>query len=594
MIKITLFSCLNQLDYRPPLYYRPPIGPYFKLLLVLVLLSVSPLALANAQGALPSITLLLLDDQPELEPSGPVTATLQSLTRVHGVSPETVYFSAHQSNDIADESLQHRYGRLAYHFHFDDPDSGAYATTGGSKNHQVSGSPRAIHTFICTPESSRYQSGVCTYQVGVRVQNPAGEYADDFLTVTISGSDHYYSAADTLCISTTGDFTGCEGTQLNQTPDVGEFSGKRVRFRRGESFASACIGYQESTVLLDAFGEGEQRPFLPSVRVGVDSSCNDGVPSNADLVNYPDLSRDVNGHISQGWAYDVTVTGLRLGSAGGGMASTLVTWHDLDLDWSSDPSYDGEFELGNFGRACTQNADLDCANIPYPYGVFVTDTVARSHPSNLAGVNMNCYIECGLINSGAAGVDLKTASGHNFRIQGAWGLVVSNVWFRGEHIGENGPKSRITLRLLETSVQSSLIADPEDFGSGAQLRNMVATARWSNRYNMVLDSRFNEASQAPEHDSASFVEFRSGHQYSGIYGNQFFDDPVSDGAQIRLGGTNIFARDNLYNGVDSDCRYDDTFANGTAYQNDALIFADSNTNCNSNVPAIATPNQPGS
>ena len=587
MIKIVLFSHLNQPDYRPPL---PSLR---RLLLAFLLLAVPPVVLANAQGVLPSITLLLLDDQTELELSGPVTATLQSLTRVHGVSPETIYFSADQSSDIADQSLQHRYGRLAYHFHFDDPDSGVYATTGSSKNHQVGGSPRAIHTFICTPESSRYQNGECTYQVGVRVQNITGDYADDFLTITIAAADHHYSASDTVCVSTTGNFTGCEGMPLNQTPNVGEFSGKRVRFRRGESFASACIGYQESSVLLDAFGDAEQRPFLPSVRVGVDSSCGDGVPSDADLIDYPDLTRDADGHISQGWAYDITVTGLRLGSAGGGMASTLVTWHDLDLDWSSDPSYDGEFELGNFGRACTLNADLDCASIPYPYGVFVTDTVAKSHPNNLAGVNMNCFLECGLINSGIAGVDLKTAFEHNLRIQGAWGLVVSNVWARGEHIGGNGRKSRITLRLLETNVQSSLTANPEDFGSGAQLRNVLATARWSNRYNMVLDSRFNEPSQLPQHESASFVEFRSGHQYSGMYQNQFFDDPVSDGAQIRLGGSNIFARDNIYNGVDVDCRYDDTFANGTAYQNNALIFADSNNNCNTNAPVIATPLPPG-
>lgn len=588
MIEIFLFSRLNQPDYRP-LSSR-----VLGLLLFISLMSITPQVFSNARVALPSITLLLLEAEDENEPSGPVTATLQSLTRVHGVSPETIYFSADQSNDIADTSLQHRYGRLAYYFDFDDPDSGVYATTGASKNHQVGGSPRAIHTFVCTPDSSRYQDGICTYQVGVRVQNQVGEYDDDFLTVTIAAAEHHYGAADTICVSTSGNFAGCEGIQVNQTPNVGAFSGRRVRFRRGESFASACIGYQESNVLLDTFGDDEQRPFLPSVRVGVDSSCGDGLPSNADLVNYPDLARDANGHISQGWAYDITVTGLRLGSAGGGMASTLVTWHDLDLDWSSDPSYDGEFELGNFGRACTLNADLDCADIPYPYGVFVTDTVAKSHPNNLAGVNMNCFLECGLINSGIAGVDLKTAFEHNLRIQGAWGLVVSNVWFRGEHIGGNGRKSRITLRLLETNVQSSLTANPEDFASGAHLRNVVATARWSNRYNMVLDSRFNEANQLPQHESASFVEFRSGHQYSGMYRNQFFDDPVSDGAQIRLGGTNIFARDNIYNGVDVDCRYDDTFANGSAYQDNTMIFADSSNNCNTNVPTLATPSPPGS
>ena len=568
----------------------------FIVALMLVSVLVSAPAVAIGQNMVPSIVLLLLEDESELEPepSGPITATLRSLTRVHGVSPETIYFSADQSTDIADASLQHRYGRLAYHFNFDDPDSGTFATTGNSKNSQTGGSPRAIHTFVCTPDSSRYLNGVCTYQVGVRVQNLAGDYDDDFLTVTIAAADHHYSPADTICVSTSGDFTGCQGTQVTQTPGIGEFSGRRVRFRRGDTFASACIGYQESGVLLDAYGSNEQRPLLPSVRVGVDSSCGNAIPSNTDVLNYPILSRDSNGYITQGWAYDISVTELRLGSAGGGIASTLVTWHDLDLDWSTDSSYNGEFELGNFGRSCTTNADLDCENVPHPYGVFATDVVGRSHPDNLAVSNMNCYLECGLINSGVAGVDLRTAHGHNFRVMGAWGLVLSNVWFRGNHIGNNGGKSRVTIRLMETTVQSSLTADPEDFSSGAHFRNMVATARWSNRYNMVLDSRFNEASQLAQHDSASFVELRGGHQYSGIYGNQFYADPVSDGAQIRLGGTNIFARDNIYNGVDVDCRYDNTFPNGTGYQNNALIFADSDDDCNTNAPLIANPLSPGS
>lgn len=567
---------------------------FLNVFMVAVLFCASHSVFARQQNAIPAIISFLLDDEVVQEPSGNITARLSSLTRVNGVSPETVYFSAAESSDVADGSLQHRYGRLAYHFNFDDPDSGVYVTTGGSKNSQVGGSPRAIHTFVCTPDSSRYNNGVCTYNVGVRVQNLEGDFDDDFVTITIEAADHHYGAADTICVSTSGNFSGCQGAQVTQTPAVGEFSGKRVRFRRGEIFNSACIGYQESGVLLDTFGTSSQRPLLPMVRVGVDNGCGDGVPSNADLSNYPELTKNSDGHITNGWAYDITVTGLRLGSAGGGISTTLVTWHDLDLDWSNDSNFDGEFELGNFGRYCTINDNLNCEDVPYPYGVFVTDTVAKSHPENLAGVNMNCFLHCGLINSGVAGVDLKTAFEHNFRIQGAWGLVISNVWFRGEHIGGNGRKSRVTLRNMETEVESSLTANPEDFASGAQMRTDVDTARWSNRYNMILNSRFNEANQLPEHESASFVEFRSGHQYSGMYNNQFYDDPVSDGAQIRLGGTNIFARDNNYNGVDVDCRYDNTFPEGSEYQNANLIFADSDNICNTNVPEIANPLSPGS
>lgn len=547
-------------------------------------------SVAYSQTSIPAITLLLLDDESE---QTVISADLRSLTRVVGVSPETVYFSADQSFDRTDSSLQHRYGRLAYHFDFDDPDSGDFSTTGNSKNSQVGGSPRAIHTFVCTPSSSRYDNGICTYNVGVRVQNLAGDFDDAFVTVQIEAAENHYAPEDTICVSTSNNFEGCNGQQVTQVPSIGEYSGRRVRFRRGDSFADACIGYQESGVLLDAFGSGSESPFLSSVRVGVDTSCADRVPNTTRAASYAPLTKDNDGHITRGWAYDITVTGLRLGSAFGGMATTLVTWHDLDLDWSENPAHTGEFELGNFGRACTTTADLDCSLVPYPYGVFLTDTNVMSHPDNLVGSNVNCYLQCGLINSGIAGVSAKTAAGHNFRTQGAWGLVISNVWFRGGNIGPNGPKHRATIRNMETGVASSLTANPEDFTLGHHLRTAVDTDRWSNRYNMILDSRFNEASQLPGHSSAAFIEFRSGHQYSGMYNNQFFDDPISSGAQIRLGGTNIFARDNLYNGVDVECRYDDTFANGTPYQRNELIFADSNNSCNTNVPDIASPSAPG-
>ena len=546
--------------------------------------------------------------------SSAITAVLQSLTRVRGVSPETVYFSADQSQDIADSSLFHRYGRLAYHFNFDDPDSGNFATTGRSRNSQVGGSPRAIHTFVCTPESSRYDDGVCTYNVGVRVQNQAGDFDDDFITIEIESADNHYGVADTICVSSSGNFDGCNGQENRTTPpDIGDYSGMRVRFRRGDTFGDACIGYQESGALLDAFGDSDQRPLLRSVRVGLDTSCSDGVPTTARASGYPALTKNAAGHVTQGWAYDITVTGLRLGRARGGISTTLVTWHDLDLDWSNDPAsldsnFDGEFEMGNFGRACVTQSTLDCDVIPYPYGVFVTDTVVESYvdpnrsppgnfsTSNLASVNINCFLECGLINSGVAGVDANTANEHNFRIQGAWGLVVSNVWFRGGHIAP-GRRSRATIRNQETDFfGADLEGNPEDFSSGAQLRTLQSSERWSNRFNMILDSRFNQEEQPIDHTSASYIEFRSGHQYSGIYGNEFFTDTVSNGAQVRLGGVNVFARDNIYDSdaIDVACRFDNTFPEDTPYQDRDLIFGDTNDICNDNAPVIANPAAPGS
>nr|WP_255701111.1 DUF5011 domain-containing protein [Microbulbifer sp. YPW16] len=517
--------------------------------------------------------------------SDDVTARLRSLTRTVGISPETVYFSAQDSTDTACTDLSGGSDADAcasgqwfrYHFSFDDPDSGNFATTGNSRNSQVGPSPRALHTFACTPESSKYQDGVCEYRVGVRVQTPDGVYSDDFVTIQIHAQENFYATSDVICVSPSNDFAGCpQGAERKTSvPLAGEYSGKRVLLHAGERFGDICIGYQERDVTIDRYGEGS-RPVVPVVQVGVVNRCLD-VPRTTQAREYPMLTRNDQGHITQGWAYGNTVTGLKVGSAITGTSATLVTMHDLDLDWSGSGEFPGLFAFGDSTNYCINNPDeLDCDLVPLSYGIFFTDSIQRAHPDNLPNVNIGCMNNCLMINGGIAGVDNRTAIEHNARFQGAWGLVVSNVWFRGNHIGGVGGKHRLTLRQSAAGNEVDINKNPEDFSDPANyIRPKSFSNHFTPHFNFVFDSIFNDTEMDPEHDSASFTEFSGGHFYSGYFNNEYLLDQVDQNqAQLRLGGVNIVAIGNEFNPVNAECRLNSTPPDGSPLQDDDSIFTD--------------------
>ncbi|MFV8784049.1 DUF5011 domain-containing protein [Microbulbifer sp. SA54] len=520
-------------------------------------------SVANNDGETASVVRTVHVSNSDVQ-SDDIAASLRVLTRVEGVSPETVYFSAQDSTDVNCKDFQGGNDAtacatgqwLSYHFDFDDPDSGEFATTGNSRNSQVGPAPRAIHTFTCTPESSRYENGRCTYRVGVRVQNPDGIFNDEFVTVTIRSQEDYYTPANTLCVSPSGNYDGCPAgaQQRARMPDVGGFSGKRVLLHAGETHGDICIGYAEKNVTVDRYGAGS-RPIVPLIVTGVDTGCNDIAPVTSTANSLEMLGRDSNGYISQGWTYNITVTGLRVGRATVGMSGTLQTYHDLDLDWSKDSTHNGSFYFGSATSFCNNNPDeLDCSVVPLPYGIFLTDSVVKSNANNLPKVNIGCFNECNFINSGIAGVETKTADEHNIRFMGTWGLVVSNSWLRGNHIGGNGPKSRLTLRPANFSI---ILNDrnAEDFESGGHIRPRDATTHWAPHYVFVFDNIFNDTSQDPGHASAAMVA-NNAHFYSGIFNNSFLLDDVDTGAfQLKMGGVDVVERGSQFNPKNPTCGY---------------------------------------
>jgi hypothetical protein len=309
------------------------------------------------------------------------------------------------------------------------------------------------------------------------------------------------------------------------------------------------------------------------------------------------------GHVTQGWAYDVGISGLRVGAVAMGMSSTLVTLHDLDLDWSADASNSGYVELVGNGHYCTRNSDLDCNVVPYAYGVFISEVRSIGRDPRPPLANFGCFNQCGMVNSALLGVEAKTAEEHNVRVMGSWGTIVSNAWLRGDHIGGKGPKHKLTLRNFDTGIASSTTANPENFDSGGHdggpgwRRAADLTQVYTPHFLFVIDSKFGDMRQDDRTKEAGLVHLAPGTQYSGAFGSTFLTFPGADSnvAQFFLGGRHVTIANTASTSY-TPCRYDDDMETPTFYNNFDLIFADTpDGSCNrgASIPNPPRPRAPG-
>jgi len=564
---------------------------------------------------------------------GSVEANLDVLTRSVGISPETIYFSAQQSADPnctdfagSNDMTACRTGQyFGYYFDFDDPDSGTFGITGNSKNIQVSGAPRAAHTFVCEgSENSRWNENTqqCEFAVKVRVESPAGEWDDACELVSVKPQTVEYSTTETFCISSDSDFADCPtgvpvSNQLTDSPTQSlqtDFSHSRILYQRGSTgiYSRLCVGYDEKNIRIDAYGVGND-PLVEEVIVGTAEGCDDLIPNNAQVNGYDLLSKNQEGHVISGWAYGNGVANLRLRNVTAGMSVTLLTLHNLDLDWSDGGIFsapdNGYVSLATSASNCYNNNNLDCNLVPYPYGIFVSEVTSMGEISNNGVVgnapvwNISCMNDCGLINSSIIGSYGKASFGNNLRIMGAWGLVISNSHFAGDHAGNIGPKSKITLRLIRTDAVASQVVNPENFVSGNHTgdgpgwqRNSDVGQHFYPHYNFLIDNILGDTVNTVTDDAAWF-EFRPGHQYSGAFGTRFLFWPDADfnSTQLSLGGRNITTHDTTFNGANVQCRLNRRIWPQPSFQFDEdLIFSDApNGSCNGALRSLPIPGVPG-
>jgi len=378
-------------------------------------------------------------------PAGPVSAALQA-SRTRCVSPCTVVFSAEETTD-ASRSPENSWHALGYHFDFDDPDSGYYSTTGLSRNRQIGG-PLAAHTFECQGEPA------CRFDVSLRAQNPEGEYDDAYVTVIVDSAGLRYSAADTLCVSTSGNFEGCPAgsDQSTQLPEPDAYSGRQVLLRTGDIFDPICIDYTASGVRVAPFGSPDDgRPVVNGISgIGVDRRCGDHIPNDA-LIGAIDGS---SGY-PQRWAEDITLVGLRMRHIAFGMSYTHVTLHDIDMLHEESPA-GGAISLIQNASACLNSPSLTCSNVPYAVGAYLSQVqISQSNAeiaagwSDFGGVNIGAF-NCPIINwLTLLESTIRNGIGHNFRSEGTWRSFHGHNTIEGHHYRDPpgaGARHKITVR----------------------------------------------------------------------------------------------------------------------------------------------------
>jgi len=459
------------------------------------------------------------------------------------VSPCTVIFSAEGTTD---ENRDHEdaWQDLGYHFDFDDATSGDYSTTGLTRTRQIGG-PIAAHTFVCEGAQA------CNFNVGVRAENPEGDHDDAFVMVTVEPATVRYSAADTLCVSTVGNFAGCPAGAAQQVtlPTPTNYSGRRVLLRHGEVFDPICINYSASRVLIEPFGNpADGRPELTGISsIGMDQACNDRVPSDVSIG-----AIDGSSGYPEHWADQITLTGLRIPYIAFGMSYNHVGLHDIDMLFENEPS-GGAVSLVQNTRACLNTNSLTCANIPYPVGAYLSQVhITQSDAEILSGsapfgVNIGAF-NCPIINWLALlESSARNSVEHNFRSEGTWRSFHGHNVIEGHHHRDppgEGVRQKITVRACGiaeidpqqavyrhstvadedgpmtryTVIADNILGSTDDFGYGARITMAPTTAA-----------------------SVEVVSFGIAER------NLFLESPdvslaTNDG---RLGGYNLACRDNI-------------------------------------------------
>ena len=163
-----------------------------------------------------------------------------------GPAPLAVSFNATGTTHSNASINTNRFHELVYLWNYDDPDSGTWATTGKSRNH-MSG-PLGAHVF--EPSSFPDCGGHCKeYNVELTVKDTLKGYVVKPTKITVYNPDDstngWGAAGRSICISKTGNFSGCPVAATRET-NSGTFNSilsskiaagyRRILFRGGETW----------------------------------------------------------------------------------------------------------------------------------------------------------------------------------------------------------------------------------------------------------------------------------------------------------------------------------------------------------------------
>ncbi len=220
---------------------------------------------------------------------GTVTASFTA-RKIQGstcVAPCAVHFDpiGNGTNETTDSVYTREFHTLLYMWHFGDPESGDWTTgararAGLSSLKNIDQGPGAGHVYTQPGE----------YTVALKVWNPVGDSSTTTRQVVVADPAAHFSAANTRCLATSADWTGCpldcggadaercllvDGSPTFSTAITGgdncdgsddcanaDSSKKRILLRRGDTYTTTALTdlmiSDADPGMIEAFGEGAE------------------------------------------------------------------------------------------------------------------------------------------------------------------------------------------------------------------------------------------------------------------------------------------------------------------------------------------------
>lgn len=432
----------------------------------------------NSEGSDSQNLTITVLDVTEGVSSTDVVANIEA-SRTSCVSPCPVVFSAEDTTAVGlDEHGV--WSQLSYYWDFDTDESDTYGAlynqtytygpSNGDTAREVGHVPMVTKTFLC-------ETGTCVYNVGLRAQNAAGDFDDEFITITVNSESAEFSLANTVCVSnslSTGtDWTGYDkacpsgATKTNTLPSSNEFTDKLVLLKKGDTWGTngangrLITNIGQSNFKIGYFGNNnEAKPRFEGTWWHGTSYRNSPVYANPGSEAPWSFTRNAD-VTTYGWGVNNTVDGIAFQSITLGMSFQHVTIHDVDLDRENETPATGT-NGGAIGWArghlyCYDFPNqLNCANVPFPKGAYVSSTRVVGDNGNIDGVGINSderpntvlnvgSIGCGMVNwAGITDSYFRKAFEHNLRVMGWYRFsIMRNTW-AGEHYKSS--KQKISTR----------------------------------------------------------------------------------------------------------------------------------------------------
>jgi PKD repeat protein len=246
------------------------------------------------------------------------------VSRVLGVAPLAVHFDASGTTSTATTRPFHE---LDYAWEFGDDGAGQWDLSGAEKNEAFGAI--AAHVY----------DQVGTYDVTLTVTDAEGSVDTRQVSVEVQDPDVIFAGTDTICFSTSGDFTGApDGAQHVTTTSFGTIAGyaaagKRLLLARGETWTNSA-GQRINNPgpgIFGAFGTGDKPQIVTSSGLFY---LSDRRPDMADW-RFMDLdlsgAAGTSGFSFSGTGDDVLIYRVDMKDFGTGIgsgASVLNYWND--------------------------------------------------------------------------------------------------------------------------------------------------------------------------------------------------------------------------------------------------------------------------